>query len=196
MLFTKTKLALGLAMLTSFSVAQAETDHYTTWRLSVDSVSLSSDAANQQAIGDGITGLGVALDFKRGQLVGGFGLFGGPVDDDNGFSQLVQDQNGDISVADSSTSAISFFAEAGGSFNYEGKAYLDVVGGFQTLSISRSISNCSDCDSVDLDVDGGLYIKPRVKVPFGDKYLGSLSYTSYLSGDIESALIIGFEGRF
>lgn len=189
----------AVAALLSFTSIAQETPSgdFKSWRISVDSLSLDSTKAGVEGISDSSTGIGVSLDFRQGMLVGGFGMFGGSVDDANGFSQGVKNEStGETWVADSTTSVFSFFAEAGGSYFVKQMAYVDLVGGYQSLSISRSISNCTDCDSESLGLSGGIYVKPRVRVPFGDKFMGSLSLMSYLSGDIKSAFALGFEGRF
>lgn len=186
--------AFASILLASSALTQAE--DFTTWRISVDQLSFDSAKTQPSGVSDTSSGLGLAIDIKKGFMVGGFGMYAGSLSDDNQFSQTVEDQYGNISEADSTVSAISFFGEIGASYNAANIAYLDLVSGYQTMSIDRSISNCSDCDSDDIPVDGGLYVKPRVKVALGEKFLLSASYTSYLSGDIKSGLLIGFEGRF
>jgi hypothetical protein len=180
----------------SASEVETSKESFSTWRFSYDQITLDSVKSTSQGIGDSIGGIGIAMDFKRGSIVGGFGMFAGGVDDAQGFTQTVQDQNGDVFDASSSTSAVSFFGEAGISYVAKEKAYLELVGGYQTMSISRSIDKCEDCASDSIDISGGLYVKPRLRVAFGDKFLASLSYISYLSGDVKSGLLIGFEGRF
>jgi len=185
------------ALFSLFTLAQDTTStDFNSWRISVDSLSLDSNKTIQEGLADSTTGIGLGLDFRKGLIVGGFGMYAGSIDDENGFSQAVEDQFGNQSVADSTTSVLSFYGEAGASYLVAGLAYLEIVGGFQSLSITRSISNCSDCDSEDMDLSGGVYVKPRVRVPFGEKFMGSLSLMSYLSGDIKSAFALGFEGRF
>lgn len=183
-------------LVSSAATLAATPSDFTTWRLSADQLSFNSEKTTPAGVDDSTLGLGMAIDIKRGYLVGGFGMYIGSLDDSNGFSQAVRDQYGNISEADSSVSALSFFAEAGGSYPLMNNVYGELVAGYQTMSVDRSISDCNDCESQDIPLDGGLYLKPRIKVGIGKKYIVSASYMSYLSGDITNGLAIGFEGRF
>ncbi len=191
------KSILGVCLLTLAGSIQAATpSDFSTWRLSVDQLSLDSDKTASEGVDDSTIGLGLAIDIKRDHLVGGFGMYIGSIDDSRGFTQTVQDQYGNITEADSTVSVLSFFGEFGGSYQLLNEVFGELVAGYQTMSVDRSISNCSDCDSQDIPVDGGLYVKPRLKVALGEKYMLSASYMSYLSGDVTSGLVIGLEGRF
>lgn len=186
----------GFLLASSTAALAAPSSDFTAWRLSADQLSFNAEKTASAGVDDSTLGLGMAIDIKRDYLVGGFGMYIGSLDDSNGFSQTVRDQYGNISEADSSVSALSFFAEIGGSYLLLNNVYGELVTGYQTMSVDRSISDCDDCESQDIPLDGGLYVKPRIKVGIGKKYILSASYMSYLSGDITNGLAIGFEGRF
>lgn len=173
---------------------QADTlANYSTWRLSADQLVFDSNKTLTACVEDSSVGLRLAIDIKRGAMVGGFGMYIGSLDDSNSFTQAIEDQHGKTSEANSAVSALSFFGELGASYQVHNSAYAELVAGYQTMSVDRSISNC---ESQDIPLDGGLYLKPRVKIALGEKYILSASYLSYFSDDITSGLVIGFEGRF
>jgi len=191
------KSIISVCLFVASSAVLADTSsNFSTWRLSADQLNLDAEKTLSAGVDDSTIGLGMAIDIKRGSLIGGFGMYIGSLNDSNGFTQTVRDQYGNITEADSSVSALSFFGELGGSYQLFNNTYAELLAGYQTMSIDRSISDCSDCETQDIPVDGGMYIKPRIKVAFGKKYIVSASYMSYQSGDITNGLAIGFEGRF
>jgi hypothetical protein len=63
------------------------------------------------------------------------------------------------------------------------------------LSSERSISNCSNCYSEDIDINGGFYGVLGVGHSFGNFDLG-LQFQQYFSGDIDNSLRVRLSSSF
>lgn len=128
-----------------------------------------------------------------------FGLAFYLYDDNNAFSQWVEDWSGDEEYTSSDASGIPIYAEAGYKqfFGADGRTYITVRGGLSVMLASeRSISNCSDCWEEDIDIEGGLYGVLGAGVRLGRSFLLGVHYKQFLSGDIENAAGISLSYNF
>jgi hypothetical protein len=62
-------------------------------------------------------------------------------------------------------------------------------------SSKRSIAFCDDCNSEDIDVDGGLFLKAGIVKDTGPFNLG-LNVKTYLSGDLGTTLSVSFGSTY
>lgn len=106
-------------------------------------------------------GMDVYTVWSNHLRVGGgfFSLFMG---DNEEYSVMVEDQSGNVSEADSSSAVGSFYAEAGLTGKPLDWLTADLMLGYGASVSSRSISNCMDCPSEELDVPVGGYVKTRL----------------------------------
>jgi len=156
---------------------------------------LDTDVANEAAVGEQMSSLELAFNYSEANFVvgGGFGLL--IFDDQSDESYYVETSSGDIEDRDADANGFNFFFEGGYRHNI-GQFNLDLVGGVQGISAERSVSNCTDCPTAELEIDGGTYIKPRVSYSYSPTGVLELGYAQYLSGDIQSTLALTWGGRF
>lgn len=165
--------------------------------ISLGEVNFDSEIANLERVKDSATYLKLGYEGKNNQLIYGGGLSGFFYSDRNRFNQLTEDPFGDISRQSSSAEAFNLYFEGGYSYQFSHYWSFDMLFGHElVLSSERSISNCSNCFSEDIDIDSGLYFIPRIKLlPNDSNLIWSLSYQYYLSGDVENAayLTLGYK---
>lgn len=118
-------------------------------------------------------------------------------DDNNEFSQDVIGDGlfNDGEHSRESSSAMGFLLSAASGYQWvfgkENKAALQLQGGFSAmLSSERSISNCSDCRSEDIDIDGGAFVRAKL-LGTGSTIKYGLVLTQYVNGDLGTA--VGFQ---
>jgi len=114
-------------------------------------------------------------------FVWGAGLNWYAYSDNNGFSVQTESVFGNVAFSDSSASGISGFGELGYSYTPSKKIELSLVAGYELmLSSSRSIGNCNNCPSEDID----------------NMWTLGLSYSGYVSADVESLITLQVGKRF
>lgn len=127
-------------------------------------------------------------------VAGGFGFI--QYDDNNEFSQTTESiYGGDEESSDSSATGIPLYFALGYTqfSNSTVPAYWSLHGGASyMLESERSISNCSDCHSEDIEVDGGLYGEASAGLNLFRSFTLGIYYKSYFSGDMEDAVGLKF----
>lgn len=152
-------------------------------------VNIDSDTALQQGIDDSAYLVGGFTDFVQNGWVTSAAIDIIVYDDNEEFRQLVEGDgifnDGDRSIESSDASA-GLFSVATGYQWYLGEDSKTVtraqVGFTAVFASERSISNCSDCFSEDIDVDGGAFIKGSVERELGAFAVG-VYFQQYLGGD-------------
>lgn len=121
---------------------------------------------------------------------GGFGFI--QYDDNNEFSQLTESvYGGDEESSDSSATGIPLYFALGYTRFYGSTlpVYWSMHGGASyMLESERSISNCSNCHSEDIEVDGGVYGEASAGINLFRSVTLGVYYKSYFSGDMEDAV--------
>ncbi len=199
------KIASGIALvslITSQANAQSSDDSIPTtlkngFYISLGEVTLDEKIAFQEGVEDSAFYFRLAWEGQSDKLVYGAGLSGYVYSDNEGFNQLVEDLGGDVSSEDSSAVAINLFFEGGYSHTVNNALSFEAIGGFEpTISSERSIGNCTDCYSEDIDIGGGLYFSPRVRFGGENTFSFLLAYHQYLTGEVENGLTASFSWRF
>ena len=117
----------------------------------------------------------------------GMGLSFISFDDKEGFSQAVEGvglfNDGDVSTESSSADGGMIYLDIGPQFDVlDDKVSLSTKLGASYINASRSISNCSDCASEDIDIESGAYFLANAGYNFSWGTVG-LGYTSYFSDE-------------
>lgn len=175
---------------------------YTGWSWSghVDHVNIDSQAANEQWIENTATAIGGAAEYYSSKtentlVLGTSFLF---YRDNAAFSQYVEDYWGDTDYTESDANAIMVFAEYGPKYRFgqDNMSFFTVRGGVSGMLYSeRGISNCSNCYSEDIDIDGGVYGVLGIGQTLGSLDL-SLQFQQYLSGDLNNTIRLKLSGAF
>ncbi|MFL0811357.1 MAG: porin family protein [Agarilytica sp.] len=159
---------------------------------------LSSKVAREEGVKDNATYFQFAWQAQDKTWLWGAGLSGLLYTDRRDFTQFVEDQSGDEFSADSEAQAVNIFGEGGYAYAPSKFVSLDMLVGLEVvLSSERSIANCTDCYSEDIDINSGLYISPRVRLLAGEHgFMVGLAYQRYLEADIEGGVMLTIGGRF
>ncbi|MEW6990264.1 outer membrane beta-barrel protein [Colwelliaceae bacterium 6441] len=168
---------------------------------SLGTTNIDSEVADQELIDDSATYIRIGWEGKKqlenNAIIFGAGISGLLYSDNAKFKQEVKSTFGKHSTASSSAESFGAYAELGYYHSLNERADLGVFAGYDfAFSSSRSISNCSDCKSEDIDVDTGLYIMPKVKFAINQNWSLSLGYHHYLSGDVENTIAISVGSNF
>jgi hypothetical protein len=120
-------------------------------------------------------------------------------DDEDSFSQTVIDVNdGDISTESSDADAVLLNAATGYAWKFgeEAKTAVRLQGGFAIVTSSeRSIANCSNCSTEDIDIGGGIFVRATLLQSFESWSMG-VFVQQYLNGDINNAFGISISSAF
>lgn len=159
-------------------------------------VNIDADVASTEAVDESANSLGFTGQyFFRPEAYVSFGIEAMILDDDNTFSQVVENTfTGDTEVLESTAMTIPLELEAGYSLSFDaGKPVMLALnsGYTQVLASGREIANCADCDEEDIDIDGGLYAGVLLGLNFNPVWSAQLRFRNYLSGDFENSLGIG-----
>jgi len=199
---------LGASLLTSTTFAAAPTSNnpnnadYTGWSWSghVDHVAIDSEAAAEQWIEDSATAIGGAAEYYSSKTENTL-VLGASVllyHDNAEFAQYVEDYWGDVDYTESDATAFMLFAEYGPKYRFgqDNMSFFSVRGGVSgILASERSISNCSNCYSEDIEIDGGVYGVLGIGQTLGSLDL-SLQFQQYLSGDLDNTIRLKLSGAF
>jgi hypothetical protein len=199
---------LGASLLTSTTFAAAPTSNnpnnadYTGWSWSghVDHVTIDSEAAAEQWIEDSATAIGGAAEYYSSKTENTL-VLGASVllyHDNAEFAQYVEDYWGDVDYTESDATAFMLFAEYGPKYRFgqDNMSFFSVRGGVSgILASERSISNCSNCYSEDIEIDGGVYGVLGIGQTLGSLDL-SLQFQQYLSGDLDDTIRLKLSGAF
>ncbi|WP_050976925.1 hypothetical protein [Cellvibrio sp. BR] len=176
---------------------------YTGWSWSghVDHVRFDEEAAASQGIEDTATAVGGAAEYysSNSENTLSLGINVLFYRDNAAFGQYVEDYWGDdVDYEESDANAFMLFAEYGPKYRFgqDNMTFVTVRGGISgILASERSISNCSDCYSEDIEIDGGLYGVIGIGQTLGRLDL-SLQFQQYFSGDIDNSLRLKLSGAF
>ena len=159
----------------------------------LNSMRLNDETAIKNNLGNKMQSYGVYGQVERSNgLLLGAGL--GFLDfDDHGEYEVAVSYGGSNSYfgEDATAQGFNFYGYAG--YQHRIKNFgADVTTGFELIRAERTVTNCSDCPSEDLDIDAGLYIKPRVGYKFGETWGLDLTYTYYVNSDIDNNIGLEF----
>ena len=155
--------------------------------------SLFSDGIGERGFG---LDLSVVYRFNR-HFIGALGMGIANFEDQDSFSQQVTGQfGGFVDRRSSDVIAIPLFAEA----HYESAVpvasnlYYRLGTGYTMLTLAgRSISNCVDCASEEVDISGGAYFSGSLLMRGTGRIDFGVALKQYVTGDLENALSIWIE---
>ena len=176
--------AIVCAVLLSASVANAEIDPYGEFSLLTGSI--DSAVARREGIGSrgwgGLAGFGLKFNKMAGV---GAELTAQYVSDNESFTQLTNQ-----GVYSSTTTLldiapyVALRAPLGDGFSAGANAGYSLVFG------TRTIENCINCFSEDLNVDGGLFVEPVVYIGKADSLQFGASFRLYMGGDMKNMIML------
>jgi hypothetical protein len=203
-LLTRSLFTVSLLASTAFAAPNNNPNNadYTGWSWSghVDHVTIDSQAADEQWIKDTATAVGGSAEYYSSKtentlVLGASILF---YSDKAEFAQYVEDYWGDVDYSDSDANAFMLFAEYGPKYRFgrDNMTFFSVRGGVSgILGSERSISNCRNCYSEDIEIDGGVYGVLGIGQTLGNLDL-SLQFQQYFSGDLDNTLRLKLSGAF
>jgi hypothetical protein len=165
---------------------------YSGWTFALGYSSLEKENARNEFIGTNATFFKMGWEGQTNNFAYGAGIDGYLLKDNDSFEVIVEDVFGDRSRESSSANAFGFYGEVGMSYSFGTNNKIDLMGGVDLLWAERSISNCSDCPSEDINLDGGFYVEPRIRMMSDNHFIFTLGYRQYVSGDIDGGFSLGF----
>jgi len=159
---------------------------------SIGHFNLDSDNSAQEGIGDSGTFLKFGWEAQQSHLAYGFGLSGLLLKDNDSFNVTVENNFGSQYSSSSSVDAFGFYGELGYSLPMGESSKFDLMGGIDLLWANRGIANCTDCPSEDVNLDGGLYVEPRLTFVNDGSFNFSIAYRHYPDSDIEGGINLNF----
>lgn len=201
-----TRLLLGSCLIASSQAVFAQPDpnnvRQTGWSWSghIDHVNIDKEAAAEQWIEDTAFAIGGAAEYYASDSENTLSLGASVLfyRDNAEFSQYVEDWWGYEGYEDSDANAFMLFAEYGPKYRFgqDNMSFFSVRGGVSgILGSERSISNCSNCYSEDIEIDGGVYGVLGVGQTLGSIDL-SLQFQQYFNGDLDNTLRLKISGAF
>ncbi|MBF7073575.1 hypothetical protein ISG33_09235 [Glaciecola sp. MH2013] len=200
----------ALALFSANLMAQEDSDYTQyynpngwSYNIALSHVGLDSDTAGSQGIEDTAIAIGFGFNYRESSWVTSIDADFILYDDNNEFSEVVVGDglfnNGDISTESSEASALALSVATGYEwrFGQDDRASAILQGGFSGVFASeRSIANCSNCGSQDIDIDGGAFIGG--KLAFNqESFSVGLNVRQYVSGDGLSSMVgIVFDTQF
>ncbi len=164
-----------------------------TWVAGVGFTNIEQKAARSECVGRSNPEMHFNFTAQDGGLVYGGGMALYFFNDHCKFSQDVIDGWGDRDRVSSTASGLSAFAELGFSVPIEPRnVHFDLFTGFEKMWAQRSISNCSNCYSENIDIDGGLYFKPQFKFIRKSGFTISVGAKIYPASELEYSMFIEF----
>lgn len=159
---------------------------------SIGQVSFDDATAYYEGIDNSATYWRFGWEQQLTNLVWGAGVSGYVYDDKESFSQRTRSSlSGDEQDSDSGAVAINGYIEGGYLYRVNENIKVSFMAGYEAVfSSDRSIGNCSDCYSEDIDVASGVYFQPRVTYQWENEWYVRLSTSSYLSGDVDSNVML------
>ncbi|MGB3611226.1 MAG: hypothetical protein WA987_12685 [Cellvibrio sp.] len=198
-------LSLALAAAPSFAQDIYESRSYGptsgwSWSAHVDHINIDDKIAAEQGIEDYFTAIGGAAEYytSESNMTLSLGLSIILYDDNAEFRQRVEDWWGDEYYESSDATGGQAFIEYGPKikFGANENSFVVVRGGLSGIFFSeRSISNCRNCYSEDIDVDGGLYGVLGVGHRLGYFDIG-LQFHQYFSGDLDNGFRLKLSSSF
>lgn len=140
-------------------------------------------------------GLSVDLSYTYNRWRGAVGFGSVFLSDNAAFSQTVEDEFGNLSEAESSAAIGAFTMELGYEYKLTREITASVNAGYMFLTGSRSIENCSDCETDKFDLDSGFYVEPEIGYYFADWGIGA-RYIYSPAATIRRGFAVSLLGRF
>ena len=192
------KIWTGLALSSVLLICNTAVSHANagSWEYGgrLSGVSIDEDTAREQGIEDSAYLLGLHADYVENGWVTSLGLDVIIYDDNEEFTQTVEGtgfyNDGDISVESSDANAAMASVAVGYQWRFgedQQTALRAQIGYAGVFSSERRITNCSDCFSEDIDVDGGGFISVNVEREMGAVSVG-LYAQQFLGGDGVSSI--------
>lgn len=196
-------LGVCLAASSQFALAQADQNPRQTgwsWSAHVDHINLDKQAAAEQWIEDTALAVGGAAEYYASDSENTLSLGASLLfyNDNAEFSQYVRDHWGHGSYEESDANALMLFAEYGPKYRFgqDNMSFFTVRGGVSgILASERSINDCRNCYSEDIEIDGGVYGVLGIGQTLGSLDL-SLQFQQYLSGDLDNSIRLKISGAF
>lgn len=170
------------------------------WSGHADHINIDKEAAAEQWIEDTAFAVGGAAEYYSSDSENTLSLGASILfyRDNAAFSQYVEDWWGYHGYEKSDANAFMLFAEYGPKYRFgqDNMSFVSVRGGVSgILGSERSISNCSNCYSEDIEIDGGVYGVLGIGQTLGSIDL-SLQFQQYFSGDLNNAIRLKISGAF
>lgn len=179
----------------SSNIIETEIPVIKSWGANVSFASIDKDVARINGVSTSALNLELSYTLQQGNLIGSFGFGSMLVDDEDRFSQLVEDNGGTVSTASSEISSFGVFGEGGYRHTINDNISAEFVAGMNIMSFERVIANCSDCREEELSLDTGLYVKPTINVVVNESITFSVGLINYLSGDFSPSIMFSIRGR-
>lgn len=198
-------LVLGSCLIASSQLALAQTNNNVrqtgwSWSGHADHINIDKQAAAEQWIEDTAFAIGGAAEYYSSDSENTLSLGTSILfyRDNAEFSQYVEDYWGDEDYEESDANAFMLFVEYGPKYRFgrDNMSFFSVRGGFSgILGSERSISNCRNCYSEDIEIDGGAYGVLGIGQTLGAIDIG-LQFQQYFSGDLDNTLRLKISGAF
>ncbi|WP_144395096.1 hypothetical protein [Pleionea sediminis] len=164
-----------------------------TWSIAAGLTNIEQKAAFEECVDDTAFYLNFTYTQQDGHFIYGAGMTGYLFDDKCKFRQDVEDTWGDRHTASSSANGFGFFGELGYSHPIKPEAiHFDTLFGLEKLWAERSISNCSNCYSEDIDINAGFYLKPQFKFIRESGFTIIVGAQIFPSAEINNNIFISF----
>lgn len=152
----------------------------------IGTVNLDAKSSFENYIDDSATYFKLGWEQHKEEWIWGIGISGYLYSDNASFTNNTTD-----GTKSSEASAINGYLEGGYKYTVNENVSFSIITGYeQVFSSSRGIGMCTGCDSEDIDISAGIYIQPRVTYLWSNDWYATASYSSYLGGDVESALFL------
>ena len=194
---------VSLGLSSSFALARNQ-PNYSGWSWSgnIDHINIDPEVASRHDIqvGDTATAIGIAAEYftDASDMTYSLGLSYIMYNDNNEFYQYVFDTWNGNSYEQADTNAFMAFAEAGQKirFGVDRMNFFSARAGISGIfASSRSIPNCSDCYSENIDINSGLYGVVGLGHSF-DTVDVELQFQQYFSGDLNNSLRLKISSSF
>lgn len=170
------------------------------YSLALDFISFDSASTAEKGLGASTTAVQFAGNYSFNRVISasvGVGLF--TLEDDNRFSQIVVDNDGFIRLEKSDSRGTSLFAELNvkrPSTQSNSVSYGVGVGATSITKAGRKISNCADCNTIEFDLKGGGYWLATLGARLSNSSGVGLTARHFVSGDLESSVLLWWQSRF
>jgi hypothetical protein len=201
-LLTTVLLGTSFTLFATTPQANPANANYTGWSWSghVDHINIDKEAAFSQGIKDTAIAVGGAAEYysSNSENTLSLGINVLFYRDNAAFGQYVDDYWSGVDYEESDANAFMLFAEYGPKYRFgrDNMTFVTIRGGISgILASERSISNCRNCYSEDIEIDGGVYGVIGIGQTLGRLDLG-LQFQQYFSGDLDNSLRLKLSGAF
>lgn len=180
------KLPVGILLFVSLSALANEdmTTDRTYSVFSIGGIAFDHDAAFAAGVDDSAKYVKWTYEKNTQNFIYAGGMNWSIYDDNSSFSQVTT-----AGEKSSSASAYSILAEVGYKYHLTNDFEVNGIVGYEhTMGSKRRISGCLNCAMGDINLEAGLYFKPRIKFTLDNKWFISASYLNFVSGDAKSAI--------